>query len=1626
MAQLGPLRERATSLYTLCKERTVAEQQRWLQSDKSNLKLHAKGLKEALDIQNQAVEAQQLRVTSLANQNLSPSTVHAGFNVIRARLTSEGKAWATDDLRAEKDRLTKALNQLAIDIAAAKAEIKSQRRAEEVEIWETQLVALQDTLRVYKQEINIIEVELLGREQQERIEADRVAAEASGVAQLQRLQEQALQTRVRFNRAKQRYHFPPPFGYNITFGGGGIYGALKDITLSEIHGNVSITAEVIAGPPTSMAGRGSGTGGAQHQAAASTPRARLVIQFGVAQSAIGNLGASGSSGSSSTDRATPPRVPQQQQQQQQHPPPVAPGNVQRREVSGSATAAAIADGGRAAAVGVVGRRDSSGAESGRGPTSLSRLSGSSRAASASLTPSSSPMRPLGPLSNGMLAASSAGSAGQLQAGAAVPDGGGGMPSPTMTPQRKQSKAKAMAVRFLNKLGSKKDKYQRKEQPQLQPLQPSDSDVGAKRTLASKLLHRRTTSRVEQPGSPKVERGLGSSVDMSVGGSHRASGFGLLGGIPSQQDTESLGTPSEDLIEEELAAEAAEERQREPGSSPGHLLASASHPSMERLSSPGLTREALEFAANQQEEDGSSSTLSSSSDDEGGGGRAGSSGFGVGAGGAGEPQLAPGLERGAWLRNRGSSGAEAASTWGGESESAAGASDVGLDDGDAIAAAPASMGRQGVHVVGRVNGFGLIGERGSKVPNLSLVQGDVEGHVFVRFVYEYTKLGGWQPGEKPVFDVQHLKTRLKGSNVPMPDALIKTILRMAIPGLIQRKLLGAVPRELGSYLLAAGQGFHATADVALVAAPLSVLDADLSFEVRGPAKSAAEARKQQQKYAAAKEARRLLGLSLPQAQILAELFRPKSGVLELPHAVSIFQLIALQRAFDRQPELYSQLCQALNTGYQLLADRVGHDVGDFTFRAFMDGPVSKLRRKPSRIRVIMHDMALPLNLDGLLNAVRDYTQRALEELLIKGPQANPRDNPEAQEGETPLDEQLEILHAWHAWMLQELSHFKSKFQGAGGTLLGAASSRGFSGGVENAFYEGPLRLRMPVNMQLDADGAFSFEVPLPSPEGAIGEFVDALKSRLVPAHLRPPLGALNWIPPTDDSEVDGQMVARMEQALAMIQDVLEVLRAKIAEQGAEALDSDPVIALMQPRTAVGDRLGRFIVNRLRVHVRLDERRISEILQGIDQRSMGSGFLTTAGRILGHLGDVMTLAFTPAAPSGPGSLPAAAPDRPQQYLLQFESSDISRLRADVQSLGFQSLITPGKAVRLVHATIRAFLLAFKRMAASHPQLRALDEKFMSWYQHMTRESLDVSLCLDLKGSVQGGNCVVTLSGTADEALLRETSPLVAINDLELVSAAVAMFGGPGAAGGGGSVLCAKSGKPVAAGSNDIESQDLEAELEAFMRRQAEIESGVATRKVEPGKVLGADEISEEEAKEYCREVVKVLRTLKERRDMGLNEVRLTVAIEDPRARERRLMGMEDSSGVSRDEMAAALLEVAEGRVPTDRIALRELCREMSAWPFLDKDAPTGDTGSEAAPAAGGSSGGDLTPAALEAQQAWRRKALVIPPVGRDPSEKPQSPVDLLPDWVGYGALYAVSALPVVIAGTVILVLFLNSLR
>jgi hypothetical protein len=60
-----------------------------------------------------------------------------------------------------------------------------------------------------------------------------------------------------------------------------------------------------------------------------------------------------------------------------------------------------------------------------------------------------------------------------------------------------------------------------------------------------------------------------------------------------------------------------------------------------------------------------------------------------------------------------------------------------------------------------------------------------------------------------------------------------------------------------------------------------------------------------------------------------------------------------------------------------------------------------------------------------------------------------------------------------------------------------------------------------------------------------------------------------------------------------------------------------------------------------------------------------------------------------------------------------------------------------------------------------------------------------------------------------------------------------------------------------------------------------------------------------------------------------------------------------------------------------------------------------------------------------QGWREDQ-VRPPVGRDANEKPQSLVDMLPEWVGYSFLYLVSIVPVLIAGSVVAILFFSSLK
>jgi hypothetical protein len=1403
---LEPLRARARELqFHSIKEQDLALQ-RWIASEKPVLKEHAHGLKESMTVLTKEEALLKDRVSNLSiNAVPNQPGITTGFNVIRSRTDAAGQPLSIDALKTERTRLSAAVEKLNIDLAAARAEITDQtRRCEEQEIWETKLVALQDTIRVYRDEINLIEVELLGREHYAKVAEERAQAEESGTAQLRRVQEQLLQTRVKLNRAKQQYYFPKEKGYNITFGGGGVYGACKDIVICEINGGVHIKADVgkrRGEPVASLIFTFQAAGNGSKPPASSSS----------ASNNINNMDKNASKRRTTSTQSEPasPSIPTRMMESmsldKQQLAVQKQGKV-RKSLTFPNTCSTTGSG--------------SGGEWNKQQQQNNGSLGHNTIGIQQSKPNSNNSSVVLPTSPYQTKSA----AGTTRTETSPPRPAAVQPSPltatTPSSSSKQIKQGNAAVRFLKRIGKKKDKYQGKQQHELEPARDLDDMMdddhkdggggpgGKRRTLAGKLLSR-TSKSSKLLGSNSSNNNSGTGHGLGTNGSRLDSlAFGgnrLHGGERSQSTLFGDEDESQSMFMDNDASVLEEEEEEE----------EVGYNSARGGGGRGLV--------NVEEHDEGDGSLASEDDfddeDDGGGGGneesqmwgggqgtavASGGGQGTARGGASTIGGSSGGGRGSWLRG-GSVGGGADATL--DTMSSA------LDDGDESSidsfnandtARAAGLGfgttttttttgetgeaesnGAGCYVMGRLLGFDLVGERGSKCPNLTIGAADVKATVFVKMTFEYTKSGGWKPHseQKPLFDVQKLAYKIRGNNVPMPQSLIRQILKVAIPGLIQRRLLADVMvKEFGDYLLHAEQGVDIKADVALVGPSLGVLDADLAFEVRGPATSAKEAKRQQAKYAAAKQARGLLGLSLPQAQALSMLFNGKTPLIDPQSAsagpVSIRSLISFQALHEKVPKVYRQLCQVLNTGYQVVTEgRRGPQEDSFGFLAFMEGQLWKVRQKPARTRVIVRSLDVPLSVDSIVTAIHDWTERTLEEVFIKGPQRHPDET--VEEARANVEGEFELLRAWHAFVLRELSHFKSKFRGAGGTLLAAADAHGFSAGMEHCHYEGPLKIRLPISMQVDADGAFSFILPLPSPEGGLGVFVDQFKALTVPAHTRPPAAAVNWVELSGDSELDGRMKRQLQHAVALITEVLQELKTKIVRDGLDADDADPVKVLTQPRTKVGDKLGKLIVSRLQVKVRLDERRIGEILGGLNATTMGGNeaFIATAGRILGHLGDVMTLGFTPTAAGSNGDEDG---DTNRQYLFQFESSDISRLRADVASLGFQSLVTPGGAVRLVHSALRAFLIAFQKDAPDAAErMEALQISMQQWYQLMTRDALDISVCLDAKGEVvaeKRGDFIVTLSGQADEAALRATSPLVLTNELELVRLGRAMRGDP----------------------------------------------------------------------------------------------------------------------------------------------------------------------------------------------------------------------------------------------------------
>lgn len=172
------------------------------------------------------------------------------------------------------------------------------------------------------------------------------------------------------------------------------------------------------------------------------------------------------------------------------------------------------------------------------------------------------------------------------------------------------------------------------------------------------------------------------------------------------------------------------------------------------------------------------------------------------------------------------------------------------------------------------------------------------------------------------------------------------------------------------------------------------------------------------------------------------------------------------------------------------------------------------------------------------------------------------------------------------------------------------------------------------------------------------------------------------------------------------------------------------------------------------------------------------------------------------------------------------------------------------------------------------------------------------------------------------------------------------------------------------------------------------------------------------QYVQDIKRVLELLRKNRDMIFSEVKLTVMIEDPREVERRrLLGIDDADTPTREDLAEALEQVKEGKIPKNREALQMLAEEMINWPNLEVEA-TKTKPSKSLYAKATDTGINLKEAARRLNIDWDSAAEIEDADMNDETD--------VPPVVGYGALYLVTGFPIIIGVAVVLILFYNSLQ
>ena len=98
---------------------------------------------------------------------------------------------------------------------------------------------------------------------------------------------------------------------------------------------------------------------------------------------------------------------------------------------------------------------------------------------------------------------------------------------------------------------------------------------------------------------------------------------------------------------------------------------------------------------------------------------------------------------------------------------------------------------------------IVGEKGTKVPNLTIKELSLKLECHLEASFHWSRLDGWQPASKLKLEIIQLEHSISGTTVPVPKTLLKYLLNMLLPTLVEARLLAVLPAEVGQYFIEKG-------------------------------------------------------------------------------------------------------------------------------------------------------------------------------------------------------------------------------------------------------------------------------------------------------------------------------------------------------------------------------------------------------------------------------------------------------------------------------------------------------------------------------------------------------------------------------------------------------------------------------------------------------------------------------------------------------------------------------------------------------------------------------------------------------------------------------------------------------